>query len=168
SIECDQRDGEVRSMRGDTALAGAEHRMPTILATDGGAAGARRPLVAGTVADIAEVGAARALQEVAAHGRLLPHLRARRVQQRFGDDGKLLGHGRMGGNLRHGGGSAEPQALRSDVDPILEEAREAHQTFGTTHVFLQELHHIRAPAMYSAWASLRPAWARKASASERF
>src|SRR5206468_6142013 len=45
-IECDQRDGEVRSMRGDAALAGAEHRMPTILATDGGAAGSWRSLVA--------------------------------------------------------------------------------------------------------------------------
>ena len=118
--------------------------MPAVLAADGGAAGARRALVAGGVADIAEVGAAGALQEVAAHGGLVAHLRARRVQQRLGDDGKLLDHGRVRRHLRHGGGGAEPEALRSDFDAVVEKTCEADQPLGPAHVLLQELHHIGA------------------------
>ena len=78
-IERDQRNREIGRVGGDAVLAGAEHRMPAILAADGGAAGARRTLVAGGVADIAEVWTASALQKVAAHGGLVAHLRARRV-----------------------------------------------------------------------------------------
>ena len=79
-IERDERHREVGRVGGDAVLARAEHRMPAVLAADGGAAGARRALVAGGVADIAEVRAAGPLQEIAAHGRLVAHLRARRVQ----------------------------------------------------------------------------------------
>ena len=116
--------------------------MPTDLATHGGAAGAGRPLIAGGIADIAEIGAAGALQEVAAHGRLVANLRARRVQQSFGDDGKLLDHERVRSHIRHGGGSAEPEALWSDIDALVEEAAEADESIGSAHMFLQELHHI--------------------------
>ena len=78
-IERDQRNREIGRIGGDAVLAGAEQRMPAILAANGGAAGARRTLVAGGVADIAEVWTASALQKVAAHGGLVAHLRARRV-----------------------------------------------------------------------------------------
>ena len=143
-IERDQRDREVGRLGSDTILARAEHRMPTVLAADGGAAGARRTLVAGGVADIAEVWAAGALQEVAADRGLVAHLRARRVQERLGDDGKLLHHGRVGRHLRHGGGGAEPEALRADFDAVVEKTCEADQPLGPTHVLLQKLHHIGA------------------------
>src|SRR5688572_2466896 len=101
--------------------------MPAVLAVDSGAAGARRALVAGGVADIAKIWAAGALKEVAAHGRLVAHLGAGRVQQRLGDDRKLLDHGGVGRHLRHRGGGAEPEALRSDLDAVVEKAREADQ-----------------------------------------
>ena len=42
------------------------------------------------------------------------------------------------------GGGAEPEALRSDVDAVVEEAREADQPLGAAHVLLQELHHVGA------------------------
>src|SRR5918993_1009512 len=42
------------------------------------------------------------------------------------------------------GGGAEPEALRSDVDAVIEEAREADQPLGPAHVFLQKLHHVGA------------------------
>src|SRR5436305_1601932 len=50
----------------------------------------------------------------------------------------------MGRDLRHGGGSAEPEALRSDIDPAVEKTREADETVGPAHIFLQELHHVGA------------------------
>ena len=143
-IERNQRDREVGRVGGDAIVARAEHRMPAVLTADCGAAGARRALVAGGVTDIAKIGAAGALQEVAAHGRLVAHLRARRVQERLGDDGKLLDDGGVRGHLSHRGGGAEPEALRSDFDAIVEKAREAHQPLGPAHVFLQELHHVGA------------------------
>ena len=65
-------------------------------------------------------------------------------KQRLGDDGKLLDHGRVRRHLRHGGGGAEPEALRSDLDAVVEKAREADQPLGPAHVFLQKLHHVGA------------------------
>jgi hypothetical protein len=47
-------------------------------------------------------------------------------------------------HLRHRGGGAEPEALRSDVDAVVEKAREADQPVGPAHVFLQKLHHVGA------------------------
>ena len=143
-VERHQRHREVRGVGGDAMLARAEHGVPAVLAADGGAAGARCALVAGGVADIAEVGAAGPLQEVAADGRLVAHLRAGRVQQRLGDDGEPLDHGGVRRHLRHRGGGAEPEPLRPDVDAAVEEAREADQPLGPAHLFLQQLHHVGA------------------------
>src|SRR3954463_8773195 len=116
--------------------------MPAILATDGGAARTRHALVACAVADVAEVGTARALQEVAAHGRLVAHLRARRVQERLRDDGKLLGYARVRRDLRHGGGRANRKALRSCLDPVVEKTSKAYQSLRPANVFLEQLHHV--------------------------
>ena len=65
-------------------------------------------------------------------------------KQRLGDDGKLLDDGGVRGHLRHGGGGAEPQALRAGFDAVVEKPREADQPLGPAHVFLQELHHVGA------------------------
>ena len=62
------------------------------------------------------------LQEVAAHGRLITDLRARRVQQRLGNDRELLHHARMGGHIRHRRAGAEPETLRTDFDAAIEQA----------------------------------------------
>jgi len=48
----------------------------------------------------------------------------------------------MGRDLRHGGGGAESQALRSDIDPVVEQACETDDPFGSAHIFLQQLHHV--------------------------
>src|SRR5207248_10152943 len=122
----------------------AEHRMPTVLARNRGAAGARRALVAGTVTDITEVRTAGALQKIAAHGGLVTHLRTRRVQQRFRDDGKQLDDARVRRHLRHWCRSAEPQALPSDLDAPVEKACEGDQPLWPAHMLLQELNHIGA------------------------
>src|SRR5215211_5785176 len=95
--------------------------MPAVITTDGRAARARRTLVAGCVTDIAEVRAARALQEIAAHRRLVADLRARRVQKCLRDQRVLLDDSGMSGEVRHGGGSAEPKALRVRFDAIVEQ-----------------------------------------------
>src|SRR5947208_12621604 len=55
-IERNKRDREVRGIRGDTVPARAEHGVPAVFTINGGAAGARRALVAGGVADVAKIG----------------------------------------------------------------------------------------------------------------
>src|SRR5438105_14095768 len=51
-IQRNERDGEVGSMCGDAVLARAQQGVPPVFATKGGAARARRALVAGGVADV--------------------------------------------------------------------------------------------------------------------
>src|SRR4051794_11526489 len=101
--------------------------MPAVLTADRRAAGTRRTFVAGSVTHIAEIGTAGALQEIAAHRGLVAHLRARGVQERLGDDGKLLDNSRVRSHIRHRGGSAEPQAAWPDLDAIVQKPRETHQ-----------------------------------------
>src|SRR2546426_4635553 len=69
--------------------------MPAVFAANGGAARTRHALVAGAVANVAKIRAARALQKIAAHCGLVAHLRARGVQQCLRDHGKLLDHDGM-------------------------------------------------------------------------
>jgi hypothetical protein len=118
--------------------------VPSALAADCGAARAQRALVAGSVADVAKIRAAGPLQEVAARGRLVAHLWARRVQESLGDDGKLLDHCEVGRHVRHRSGRADPEAFWSDLDAVVEKPCEADQPLGPAHVLLQELHHIGA------------------------
>ena len=167
-IERDQRNREVGRVGGDAVVAGTEHRMPTVLSTNRGAAGTRRAFVAGGIADVAKVRAAGALQEVATHRRLIAHLRARRVQKRLRDDGKLLDHDGMGRHLRHCGGGAEPQALRAGLDAVVEKACKTDQPFGPAHVLPGGAAPCRCRRRcIRPGASLRPAWARKESAAAR-
>src|SRR5207245_1594901 len=44
--------------------------------------------------------------------------------------------------ISHRGGSAEPEALRSNLDALVEQARKAHQAPGTPHILLEQLNHI--------------------------
>ena len=48
----------------------------------------------------------------------------------------------MGRYLRHCGGGANPQPLRSSVDATVEKPGEADQPVGSPHIFLQKLHHV--------------------------
>ena len=71
-------------MGGDTAIAPADDRMRAVVAAACIAARCRRALVAGR-GDIVEIGAARALHQIAADRRCIPQLRRRSGQKRFGD-----------------------------------------------------------------------------------
>ena len=150
-IERNKRDREVRGVRRNATLARAEYGMPAVLTADCGAARARRALVASGVANVAKIGTPGALQQVAAHGGLVAHLGARRVQQRLGDDRKLLDDGRVSGHLRHRGSSAEPEALCSSFDAVVKKAREADQPPGLAHIFLEELNHVGAARDVFRW-----------------
>src|SRR3954468_11397546 len=164
-IEGNERHREVGRIGGNAVLARAEHGIPAILATNGGTAGAGRALVAGRVADIAKIGATGALEEVAPHRGLIAHLRARRVQERLGNNGKLLDDCGVSRHVRHRRGGTEPQALRSDLDAPVEKAREADEPIGRRTYSCRSCTMSVPPAMYSTGASLRPAWARKTSAA---
>ena len=67
-VECDERNGHVRGMRGNTVRARAEDGVHAIVAVQRRTARARLPLVAWS-RGIAEVQAAGALQQVAARRR---------------------------------------------------------------------------------------------------
>ena len=83
-VERHQRHAEIGRMGGDAVLAPAEHRVQAVLAAARVAAGAGLALVAGA-GGVVEIGAARALQQVAADGRGIAQLRRGAGQQRFGD-----------------------------------------------------------------------------------
>src|SRR2546423_7206275 len=118
--------------------------MPTILAAHSGAARSRCALVAGTVADVAKIGTPGTLKEVASHRCLIAYLRTRGVEQCLGDERELRNDGRVSRDLCHGRGRAEPEALRSNLDAIVEKACEADQPLRPSHILLQKLHHIGA------------------------
>ena len=84
-VEGDQRHAHVRGMDGDALIGRArdpEDRVHAILPLERGAAAAGDPLVA-RPGDVAKIGAARALHEVAADGRHVAQLRRRPRQQRL-------------------------------------------------------------------------------------
>src|SRR5439155_27221925 len=131
---------EIGGMRRNTVVARTQHSVPAVFPADGGAAGAWRALVARGVSDITKVRATRALEEIAAHRRLVTHLRTRRIQQRLRDKWKLLDHRRVRSHICHRCERAQPEALRSNFDSIVEKACEAHQPLGFAYIFLQLNH----------------------------
>ena len=68
---------EITGIGRNTILGGAEHRMGAIETLQRGAAGTGVALVAVRIADIAEIAAARPLQNIAAQRRHVAQLRAR-------------------------------------------------------------------------------------------
>ena len=108
-IERDQGLREIAGIGGDALLGGAEHRMGAIEAFQRGAAGSRIALVAIGVADVAEIAAAGALQDVAAERRHVAQLRAGGELERIGDHGIVALDLRIGGDIRHPRQRAEPQ-----------------------------------------------------------
>jgi hypothetical protein len=59
-------------------------------------------------------------------------------------DAKLPDDARVGCHLRHRCRSAEPEALRPDLDTLVEKAREADEPLRPAHMLLQEVNHIGA------------------------
>ena len=135
---------KVGGISSDAVIARPKHRVPSILTPERSAARTWRSLVACDIADIAEVWASSALQEITAHRCLVSNLWTCRVQQRFGDDRKLADDGWVRGNLSHGGGSADLQALRAGFDTAVKQTRQTHQRLWSAYIFLEELHHVGA------------------------
>ena len=50
----------------------------------------------------------------------------------------------MRGDLRHRRGGPKPEALGSNFDAVVEQAREADEPLGPAHIFLQQLNHVGA------------------------
>src|SRR5688572_22069960 len=73
-IKRDERYRKVGGIRSDAVIARPKHRVPSVLTSERGAARTWRSLVACDIADIAEVWAASALQEITAHRCLVSNL----------------------------------------------------------------------------------------------
>src|SRR3712207_3427645 len=116
------------------ATSRAEYGVPAVWASPRGTACPRCAPVARFIADVTEIWTAGALHQVAGHRGLVAYLRARRFQERLGDPRELRAYGGVSGPLRHRGGGADCQALRSRLDAIVEKAREAGQPLRPAHV----------------------------------
>ena len=91
-VEGGQRDRHVRGLGGDAVRGVAQYGEVAVGAVAGRAAGARGALVAG-LGDVLEVGAAGALEQVAAGGRGVAQLPRGAGQQRLGQDGVAVAYG---------------------------------------------------------------------------
>ena len=100
-IERNQSLGKVARIGCYALVAGAEHGLGPVEAANGGTARARIAFVAGGIGDIAEIGATRALQDVAAKARHVADLLAGRELKRLRDDRILLPDLRMVRRVGH-------------------------------------------------------------------
>ena len=108
-IERGERDRHVRRMRRDAGLRGAEDREVAVLSFARRAPAARHALVA-RLADVLEVVAARALQEVAADRREVAKLPRGSLEERGREQRIALAHERIGGQLGIAERRAEEQS----------------------------------------------------------
>ncbi len=118
SVECHQRYAEIGRVRGDAMLAPAEHGMKTILAVTRIAARTRRTPIAGA-REIVEIGATRALHQIAANGRRIAELCRGARKKRFGDRGEGSRKAFVVGEVRVAHQCADANAAVSKpLDPI--------------------------------------------------
>jgi hypothetical protein len=108
-VERDQRLGEIPGIGGDAMIARAEHGMHAVVSVHGGAAAARVALVALGIGDIAEIGAAGALEDVAGEACHIADLRACGERERLCDHRIVAANLRVVGGLRHAHQAAEPE-----------------------------------------------------------
>jgi hypothetical protein len=109
-VQCRKRHRHVGGMGGNAGLRPAENRMVAIEAVPGRAARTRPALVARQIVAVAEVGTARALQDVAADGRHVAQLAGGGKQQRLGDHWKAPPHLDVSRNVAHACQRADAQA----------------------------------------------------------
>ena len=108
-IEGDERDRPVAGIDGDAGLASAQQRMPAVDAVLRRAAAAGLALVAGEWLAAAEIGAAGALQQIAADGRHVAQLLRRRPPQRFRQRRIFRNEASIGRHVAHPRQGAEGQ-----------------------------------------------------------
>ena len=100
-------------------------------------------LVAGE-AGVAEIAAAGALQQVAAHRAHVAHLRRGRQQQGLADDGEAFAHDRMRGDVAHAGHRFQAQAAVFRDDAGEWQGFEIDQPIGRLDVVFHQLHQVGA------------------------
>ena len=123
-VERPHGDRHVAGMRGDAGVARADDGVLPAEAADGRAAAARLPLVAGLVG-VVEIGAARALQQVAGRGRLVAQLAGGAGDQRAREHAVVAPHALVGGEIGVAHQRADAQAaLRRRLDLV--EAKAVH------------------------------------------
>jgi hypothetical protein len=116
-VERHERNAQIGGVHSDAVLARPEDRVHPCCAGDRRAARPRRPLVARTYRRVAEVAAARALQEVPADRRHVAQLDRGTRQQRVTDEQHPLGHRRGGGQLLHRRQRPDQQRVIAARDP---------------------------------------------------
>ena len=140
------RDGHVRGMGGDAGVARAEDGVHAVDAADGGAARAGIALVA-VGGRVVEVGAAGALQQVAADGRLVAQLAGSAGDERLGEDGVTGAHAEIGGDVGVCGLGADAQAAVGEVFGIFErQAADVDQVGGPLDLELHQIEQVGAAA----------------------
>ncbi len=99
-----------------------------------------RLLLQAAPGDVAEVGAAGALERVSGERRHVAQLRARREDEALSDDGVLFLDQRIARDIRHAGKRAEPQAVANRLDAIEAcNARDVDEGAGLHRVKLHEV-----------------------------
>jgi len=117
-IERNQRHAKIRWMGGDAVLAPSEDGMQPIIAAVGIAARTGLTLVAST-GDVVEIGAARALQEIAADSGGVAQLRRCTRQKRFGYSRETAGEIAVVGQIRVAHQRADAHAtVGESLDPV--------------------------------------------------
>ena len=105
------------------------------------AAGSGIALVAGVVADVTEIGAARALQDIAAQRRHVTKLRTRGKFQRIRHHGIIFLDFRVGGDVRHPshGAKAQVSAVKADRRPRRRKRIDIHDCLRPHHIQLHQV-----------------------------
>ncbi len=145
-VEGGQGHGHVRGVHGHAVVGGAQDGVVAVLARDGGAAAAGHPLVAGP-ADVREVAAAGALQQVSADGGHVAQLPRRPGQDRLGERRVAAPDLGVGGQVAVGDGGADPQpALGCRLDPVERQLADVDEPCGALDTGLHEVDEIGAAA----------------------
>jgi hypothetical protein len=145
-IEGGQPHRHIGRMGGDTSVRPPEDGVIAIHAVKRGAARTRAPFVAREAILVAEIGASRALHDVAANRRHVAQLSGCGEQQRLREDRKAGADLRMRGHVAHAGERTDPQTtVRQRVDPGHVRNRvDVQQTFGQSRAVLDQAEEIGA------------------------
>ena len=143
-IECGQRNAHVGRMRRNAGVAGAKDRVNAVDATNGRAAAAGLALVAGR-RRVIEIGAARALQEIAAGGCHVAQLLRRSCKDGTSQQRIALLDQRVPGQVRVRYQSADEQAAAgSFLDGFQRQPRNVDQPGGALDVLLHQVDQVGA------------------------
>ncbi len=134
-----ERHAHIGWMRRDTGIAGAENRVHSIVAVDGGAAAARLAFVAGC-RRVVKVVAARALQQVATRRRHIAQLLRSTSHDRAGENRIALLHQRVIGEVGVPYERTDAQTTARGVFHLLE--RQARDVDDFRRLFDMHLHQI--------------------------